>query len=221
MDTTAASAAGSDAPPVGPSLRATWLAAGALLAVLFAVAFAFERGREQRVLVDGPLALPPMPASDMPRNSAEPVEDAVQMTPELAIDGPTSLEIALTRDASDGSVGVDVALVNLDSLEMRELWLGLDRVPPGGAPSEAATRATALLDRVQTGRYVLRLAPRWESPTPPHPLRARGDDAPPAPPRVHLRVSTGADSHLDLALAAALIVAWPVFLTGRRLVRRR
>jgi hypothetical protein len=203
----------------GPTLRVTWAIAGALLALLLGVALAFELGEDREVLVDGPLALPPLPASHMARDDDEPIEDAVQTTPELALDGPTTLEIAISRSGSDAWLGVDVAVIELETLEVRELSLGIERESVGTRLEDA--RATALVDRLDAGRYVIRLAPRWEPVALPLAGRADTDPASFTPPRAHLRVTSGARSHGALFLAAALILVPPLYASGRRLLARR
>jgi hypothetical protein len=183
------------------------------------VALAFELGEDREVLVDGPLALPPLPASHMARDDDEPIEDAVLTTPELALDGPTTLEIAISRSGSDAWLGVDVAVIELETLEVRELSLGIERESVGTRLEDA--RATALVDRLDAGRYVIRLAPRWEPVALPLAGRADTDPASFTPPRAHLRVTSGARSHGALFLAAALILVPPLYASGRRLLARR
>jgi hypothetical protein len=175
----------------GPTLRVTWAIAGALLALLLGVALAFELGEDREVLVDGPLAL----------------------------DGPTTLEIAISRSGSDAWLGVDVAVIELETLEVRELSLGIERESVGTRLEDA--RATALVDRLDAGRYVIRLAPRWEPVALPLAGRADTDPASFTPPRAHLRVTSGARSHGALFLAAALILVPPLYASGRRLLARR
>ncbi len=194
-----------------------WALAGVLLVVLFAIAFALELGKETRVVVDGGLRLPALPASRAAL-AEEVSADAVQLTPAFDVEEPTTLELTLSRGAEEGWVGVDVALVEEESGELRQLGLATDvRGAVGKDPQEERTK-TVLVDRVRPGHYVLRLAPSWEPLEEPEPGRA--DTPPPAPPAAHFRAVLGRRSYWALALAAGLILLPPLVSTGRRLWRR-
>jgi hypothetical protein len=207
---TAASAAGSE-------LGRLWALAAALLVLLLVVGYFLELGKETRVVVDGPLRMPEHPASRAALED-ELSAEAIQLTPSFDVEEPTTLELTLSRSADEGWVGVDVALIEEETGEMRQLGLATDVRGAVGSDPEQERRSQVLVDRVQPGRYVLRLAPSWEPLEEPTPGEA--DDTPPVPPSVHFRAVEGRRSHWALSLATALILLPPLVVTGRRLFRR-
>jgi len=211
--TTAASAAGSE-------LRRLWALALALLLILLTLGWFFEIGKATRVVVDGAVRLPPIPASRAALEDETLVDDAVQMTPAFTIDEPTTLELTLSRSADEGWVGADIALIEEESGEIRQLGLATDVRASVGADQDAQRRSTVLIDRVVPGRYVIRIAPSWEPLEEPAPGRET-TDAELAAPSAHLEVVEGRRSFRGLGLAAFLILLPPLFVTGRRALRPR
>ncbi len=132
---------------------------------------------------------------------------------------PTTLELTLSRSADEGWVGVDIALIEEETGDMRQLGLATDVRGALGSDPESERTSTVLVDRVQPGHYVLRLSPSWE------PLveatAGEGASASPTPPTAHFRAVRGRRSHLGLALAAGALLLPPLVVTGRRLLRRR
>lgn len=222
-DITAASAAASE-------LKRVWALTVALLALLLVVAWFVELRHEQRTLVDGPLALPQAPAS-LRASSEDGLEDrAIILTPAFTVEAPTTLGVTLRRDGSEGWVGVDLALIEESTGEMRQF--GLRAAVPPGAADGVGREASALIDQVEAGRYVVRIAPSWE------PLgaltaadslnRAAGESAlepapepAPAPPSASLRIVEGERSRRGLGLAALALLLPAIFLSARFRWRRR
>lgn len=134
----------------------------AILMVLFmAMALGLDVGRTQRVLVDGPLLLPPTQAVA----GATQAEDRASYTPPFTVtSGPTTLEVELNTSADNDYVGVACALVNEDTGEVREFYVSAEYnhgVTGGESWTEGDRHATVYVDRVPAGRYTMRLDPQW------------------------------------------------------------
>lgn len=210
-----------------PRLRFHLVTAGALLAALTVLYAVFELSRPERVLVEGPLEMPSQPSSaESAAGDAEVstrAAEAVRFTPELEIDGPTTLVFEMTREATDGWVGVDIALVNRDSAEVRQLALGTEWLTSAEAEARGSLEARARVDEVESGHYVVRLAPAWEPVRRPLPGRAEGAPEESQPPRATIRIRQERRSPLHFWLAAGLVALPAVVQFGRWLwyTRRR
>ncbi len=177
------------------------------LVVLYLV---LER-RPEKVLIDGPLAMPAEPAS-------ETAEDAsgVRFTPDFAVDGPTTLVVELERDAVAGFVGVGVALVHRSSGDVRQLALGTEWMPGAEGASRGSLRASARIDRVEGGTWLARLEPAWEPARAPLPARETGAEVP-AAPSATIRIRQERRSPVHFWVAAGLIALPALVQIGRRL----
>ncbi|RLB56252.1 MAG: hypothetical protein DRJ42_03925 [Deltaproteobacteria bacterium] len=193
--------------------------------LLVTVAWFVELGRETRVLVDGPLALPSMPASQVRLSEGGLIDNAVMLTPAFSIEAPTTLTMTLRRDASEGWVGVDLALIEETTGEIRQLGLGTEVRRTVGADLEAQRESSVLVDRVAPGRYVVRVAPGWE------PLarlttaeasdQDRGPSLAPSPPAASLRIVEGRRSHWSLAFAALMLLLPALVMSIRSALSKR
>jgi len=203
------------------SLRWTLGTASALLAALLVLGLVFETGDEQ-VLVDGPLELPSEPASERPISGRESTPGAVQITPEVEIDGPTTVEVTLTRGRKEGWVGVSCALVSRDTGDVRQFGVSTDwRDKPGGG-STGTLENSARIDQVEGGRYVIRLAPTWQPvEAPVAPGGEAAEPEAPEPPGARIRVVAGGRSPLTFSLAAGLILLPALVQIVRWAIHRR
>ena len=194
------------AAPSAPQIRLTFhiVTAGVLLAALVALHAGFELTRPAKVLTEGALALPPRPASDGTADVEE-LARGVFFTPELAVDGPTTLVIELERGAMEGWVGAQVSLLHRDSGEVRQLSLGSSfvRGPDGRATGALSSRAR--VGEVESGTWIARLEPAWE------PI----DPAAEAP-HAMLRIRQERRSPVHFWGAAGLVVAPALVQVARR-----
>ncbi|MBW2462570.1 MAG: hypothetical protein JRH11_13055 [Deltaproteobacteria bacterium] len=217
-DITAGSAAASE-------LKRAWAVAGVLLVLLLTVAWFVELSRDTRVLVDGPLALPSMPASEARLSEDGLVDNAVMLTPAFTIEAPTTLTMTLRRDASEGWVGVNLALIEETTGEIRQLGLGTEVRQTVGADLEAQRESTVLVDRVAAGRYVVRVAPGWEPLGQVGTAGASDQDEGPrialSPPAASLRIVEGRSSHWGLAFAALMLLLPALVMSIRSALSRR
>lgn len=217
-----------------PSLRFHLITAGVLLGALAVLYGVFELSRPEKILIEGPLEMPSRPSSaESEAGDAEVsarAAEAVRFTPELEIDGPTTLVFEMTREATDGWVGVAIALVNRDSAEVRQLALGTEWMPSAEAGSGVAEErgsgsleARARVDEVESGRYVVRLAPAWEPVRQPLPGPSEAEADATRAPRATIRIRQERRSPLHFWLAAALVTLPAVVQFGRWLwyTRRR
>lgn len=214
-------------------LRFTLITAGVLLALLVGI-WGWQRlARPEKVLIDEALQMPRWPASRQsghPDDFEDNFEDeeeadeaaeeralAIRFTPELHIDGPTTLHIELEREPVEGWVGLAVALIHRQSGEVRELALSsVYRRGPEGRP-KGDLRVDALVDRVEDGGWVARLEPAWEPLADPLPGRQSASAAPVEPPAVRVRITQGRRTPWQLWLAAGLVLLPAVVQIGRRL----
>ena len=193
---TAAASAASSARPQGPSLGLAWLFAAVMLLILGALGWALE-GQQPITLTEAPIPMEPAGPS-----SATPARE--WLTPELRIDGPTTVELSIQSSDERARVDLDATLIHLESQSARSLL-----VSTGSADGvHASTRATALIDRVQSGHYVLRIFPSWQ----PTLAASAAVDA----PRVTLRLVAGASSHRALWMAALLLLLPPLWMSAQR-----
>lgn len=216
-DTMAASAVASEpaAAPAPPALKFHLATAAVLLAALVAAHAVFELSRPEKILVEGPLEMPAHPASVPPPEDAP--DGAVRFTPEIDIDGPTTVVFELERSAMEGWVGVGIALVHRTSGAVRRLALGTDWIRPIGGDPSGSLHASARVDRVSSGSYVVRLEPAWEPARPPLPGRAEEPGDMPDPPAATIRIRQERRSPLNFWVAAALVVLPALVQIGRRL----
>ncbi len=218
-DITAATAAASE-------LRRTWAVTGVLLVLLLTVAWFVELGQETRVLVDGPLALPGVPASEARLAEGEVVDNAVMLTPAFSIEAPTTLTMTLRRDATEGWVGVDLALIEETTGEIRQLGLGTEVRRTVGADLEAQRETSVLVDQVAPGRYVVRVAPSWEPLGQVTTMGASDEDGGGtsialSPPAASLRIVEGRRSHWSLAFAALMLLLPALVMSIRSALSKR
>ena len=201
-----------------PDLRFTLITAAVLLALLAGVWAWLEVARPEETLWEGELTLPRVPESWRSEED-EAAEDRVadvRFTPELSVDGPTTLTLELEREPVEGWVGVAVALIHHDSGEVRQLALSSTYQRDVSTEGHGELSVDALVDQVQSGGWVVRLDPSWEPLAEPRPGREDAVDDLPEPPWVGLRVTQGRKSPWHLWLAVALILLPAVVQIGRR-----
>ena len=196
---------GSEPDRPKPRLTFHLITACVLLAALGVLYAVLERSRPEKTLAEGSLPLY-VPGAD---HGDEALAAAIRFTPELEVDGPTTLVVELEREAAEGWAGVAVALLHRESGEVRTLDLGS---PQAGDRREL--RARARVDEVRGGTWIARLEPVWEP----------GDRDDPAPaPRATLRIRQERRSPVHLLVAALLVVLPALVQIGRRVwyTRRR
>jgi len=140
----------------------------------------------------------------------------VRFTPELAVDGPTTLHLELERGPVEGWVGVAVALIHRESGEVRELGLSSSYQRDVTAEGHGELTVDALVDQVPGGGWVARLDPSWEPLAAPRPGREDAVDDLPEPPEARIRITQGRRSPWQLWLAVGLILLPAVVQIGRR-----
>jgi hypothetical protein len=185
-----------------PHRIGTTLATFAVLALLLvALGAAFSFRRDAHALVSGPLTLPAQPST--PGAVRPPTtEDRASYTPAFEVTrGPTTLEVELRTDARNAWVGVDCALINENTAEVREFALEASYYSGyegGESWSEGSRNASVYLEQIPSGTYTLRLDPQWTGST--ATLGA-------APPQAEIRVEQGKSSPWCCCFAFLLILA--------------
>lgn len=137
----------------------TALVASILWAVLTAVAlFGAHRHHEPQVVnleLNVPDSPYPTPTSD----------ELIQITEPFDVrNGPTTLEVSLKTSVSNLWLGLEGALVNEDTGEVREFYLMAEEwhgVSGGERWSEGGPHEDGYLGGVQTGRYSMRFRTQW------------------------------------------------------------
>jgi hypothetical protein len=179
---------------IGPRWRTAGIALLAL-ALLAGAAAAFEP-REEVLALDVPLQAGRVTLSE----------------PFQLAGGPQAIEIDASADVEQAWIGLDVALIEDDSGESEAVAFELSSysgVSDGEAWSEGSRQGRAVVGSVRDGRYLLRIEPEVE--------RGRGS----LPASVHVRVVRGVFLWTPLALAMAIVVAWPVLLSYRAVAFER
>lgn len=187
----------------------------ALFVVFLILGATLDLGAPSRVLVDGPVALPPAPAVPgvTPDGSVDP---AVYTPPFTVTNGPTTIEVRLETTADNQYVGVACALINEDTSEIREFYVSADYghgVTGGESWTEGSRNSSVYVDRVPEGRYTLRLDPQWSNWPSPGPFSftpTRG------PPNVSVRVTQGKRSMWCCCLTFLLLIIPLPFVIFRR-----
>lgn len=156
---------------------------GVFLALLIALFFVFELLPPHPTVVSA-LRLP-MP----PTGGSEPGPEHALRTPPFTIeDGPTVLDVHLETNVENQYVGVEGALVNTTTGEVRDFYVeaGYFRGNEGGESwSEGSREAHAYVDKVPAGTYVMDFRGMWQSyPQPGGPSRM-------VPPAVQVSVTVG------------------------------
>lgn len=186
MEAVSAASVGSDQPiRVGFHL----ITAAALLLALVVVFAVFEGSRPDETLAEGPL----------------PLGSEIRFTPDLNVEGPTTLTVALEREPRAGFAGVGVSLLHRESGEVRQLVLASNWVPTRAGAHQGSLSAVARVDEVASGTWIARLEPGWE------PLE--GETA--EPPAATIRIRQEPRSPMHFWVAAGLVVLPALVQIGR------
>ena len=179
--------------------------AGALLALLLLAFFAFE-------------LIPPHPAVvsnlevPLPVNPGVEPERVVQTPPFTVSKGPTVLDVELRTNADNQWVGMDAALVNTTTGEVRNFYAeaGYFRGVSGGERwTEGSPVSQNFVDEVEAGNYVLQLRGTWQSYPQP------GGPAGLTPPRAQITVTVGRRNHWAFGLAFFFLLAQFLYALSR------
>jgi len=203
-------------PTSVPSWRWTAGWAIALLVALGVLGWWLELGVPRETVLDAQLPLPgPASSSVTSPDAADETEPGIVITPAFTLDGPTTLELTLSRTDEPGWVGVSAALVSEEDQLVRELALDTLVTPRADGPgTRGTTEARAVFDELPTGAYRLRVEAGYDGPATP------GEPGSTPTPRARLRAVAGARSPATLLAALGLLVLPPVASGGRALWRR-
>jgi hypothetical protein len=170
-----------------------WLTAAALLAGLVGIHEASGAARPRRLVYQGEAKV-----RDLTAKGPEALEDVFYTRP-FEVARPARLTLALSRGVepragaprpvgdANGWLGVEYALVDLGTGEVRE----------GGV--EPGATSDVVIDRVEPGRYVVRLLAAWDP---------RGTLGPArAPEALDLRVFVGGRPWYELWVVAAVLLS--------------
>lgn len=182
----AAASAASD-PPV--RLGFHLITAAALLLALVVLYAVFEGSRPSETLAEGAL----------------PLDAEMWFTPELEVDGPTTLVLELERAPAAGFAGVGVSLLRRETGEVHQLALASPWVEPRGGAHGGSLTTSARVDEVGSGTWIARLEPGWEP--------MEGERA--EPPAATFRIRQEPRSPLHFWLAAGLVTLPALVQIGR------
>lgn len=136
-----------------------------LLVALAVGALAIARGKREAALIEQALQVPQTRASNRIRQAGAPA--SITQTDPFSIDhGPTTLELELLTNVSNAWLGVNAALVNEETGEVREFYMMTEEWhgrSGGSTWSEGDPTQKDYLGSVPSGRYSLRLQPEWGS----------------------------------------------------------
>ncbi|MEM9193850.1 MAG: hypothetical protein AAGF12_32040 [Myxococcota bacterium] len=195
-----------DGSPNPVPIRFVLGTAGVLLLALVAIAALTDLGRSEVVVYDAPLALPSDPMGTSATTETPP---PIVLSPPFELEGPTTLRVELHRSAEPGWVGATCALIEEETGNLYEFEIHTDHRPPNH-PQE---RTSALIDRLPTGRYILRIQPAWRPIA--DPLPGRATSPLPPPPTASVQAVEGGGSPWAFLIAAILILAPAAFETAR------
>lgn len=190
-----------------------------LMAVFLGILVTLDWGKTARVLVDGPVALPPTQSNQSPTSpgATPPQQDSASYTPPFTVtDGPTTLEVELDTSADNDFVGVACALINEDTGEIREFYVSAEYyhgVTGGESWSEGSRDGTVFVDQVKEGRYLMRLDPEWNHWSGPSIF---GTHTVASPPRASIKVIQGKRSPWCCCITFVLLVFPLPFVFFRR-----
>jgi len=184
--------------PHSARLGRTWKAAGLALAALLLLGLvtSLRAPREEVLALDVPLA---------------PGQVTLSGQFELA-GGPQAVEISAEAAVSQAWVGLDVALIHDESGESEAVAFDLAHfsgVEGGESWSEGSRRGSAVVGRIQDGRYLLRVEPQVE--------RGRGT----VPATAQVRVVRGVFLVPPFVLAILLVALWPLVSSIRAVLFER
>lgn len=127
-----------------------------LLVALGIAAFVVAQQKDEDASLQQAIAVPDL---------GVPGAQAVTQTAPFEIaHGPTTVEVALDTDASNAWLGLQAALVNEETGEVREFYLLAEDwhgVSGGESWQEGDADPTEYLSRVPSGRYSVRVIPEW------------------------------------------------------------
>lgn len=188
------------------SIARTSLIAGLLLPLLCVLFIFFEVAGDRPRVASLGLSVPPV--------AGEPTSPVISTSDPFTIDrGPTTLALDLRTNAQNQYVGVEAALLEQNTGDVRHFvvetgyYSGYD----GESWSEGSQTAVAYVDRVPAGVYVLQVQPQWEaSPQP-------GGPSGLVPPAVALDVRSHQRSPALFLIALVLLLLpffWVVIRRG-------
>ncbi|MBX3251577.1 MAG: DUF4178 domain-containing protein [Myxococcales bacterium] len=134
------------------------LVAGLLLPLLCVLFIFFELAGDRPRVASLGLTVPPV--------AGEPTSPVISTSDPFRVDrGPTTLALDLRTNADNQYVGVEAALLEQTTGDVRHFFLetGYFRGHDGESWSEGSQSAVAYVDRVPPGTYVLQLQPMWEA----------------------------------------------------------
>jgi hypothetical protein len=181
--------------PFAGRVGRVWSSAVLAMGVVFFIYLTFLFGGGRTVHHQS-VAIPPTAVSGSP--------EAALFTDRFLLDRTGNLEVKVQAPVSNSWLYLDGALINEESGEVDEFDLEVSYyagVDSDGSWSEGGQGARTYLAAVPPGRYVLRLAPQWEAG---HPVSA-----------YDLEVRSGVPRFYQLALAALVLLLWPIVLSWR------